>query len=82
MTKAGRSRFAVATANSRFAVSCAKSALLVVIPSWGSVSWMKKNGAAGVSAFRLPASRTVQASRSAFVETVDAEYPGPETGPS
>ena len=48
-TKAGFSRLAAAMANSKFAVSCTKSASLVNMPNCGSDIWMK------VCAARLPA---------------------------
>jgi hypothetical protein len=50
-TNAGRQRFIVAIASSKFAVSCAKSASFVNIPNCGSLIWTKKNGGvAGVCA--------------------------------
>src|SRR5581483_7792069 len=46
MTNAGLRRLAVAMANSKFAVSWAKSAFFVYMPNCGSDIWMKVGGTA------------------------------------
>src|SRR6266508_3628152 len=66
-TNAGRSRFADAITNSKFAVSCAKPASAANMPNCGSLSWTKKNGVPATENDAVTATSTAQRAVTRFM---------------